>query len=102
MRPLTLCLFVLLTVAGCSGGGHGDRSSSLTAIAPTVDGACLAPASCPEPVDCHPFRNPDGRPISVDPLWQERLDLCCGLRLCEVDGACLYGCPTSLINPGCR
>lgn len=101
MRTITLCLFAMLALAECSGGGHNQDASSLTSIAPTVEGACPS-STCPEPVDCHPFKNPEGGAISVDARWEARLDLCCGLRLCEVDGACYYGCPAQFVNPGCR
>jgi hypothetical protein len=101
-----LALFVLLTVAvlGCSSGGHSNDPGTVTALAPTVTLDCgVPPASvCPEMVDCRPYLDHHGKPVSVDARWRERLDLCCGLRLCDVDGECRYGCPESLRSPACR
>ena len=98
---LLIAALVLLAVPACSGGGHESSQSSMAALAPTVEGACLG-ATCPEPTDCRSYRSPEsGHPISIDPRWQERLDLCCGLRLCEVAGECRFGCPPELLQPGC-
>ena len=95
------CLSLLLCLAGCSSGGHSGDAGAVTELAPTVDGACSGPA-CPEPVDCRSYRSPEsGHPVSIDLHWRERLDLCCGLRLCEVAGECRWGCPPELLQPGC-
>jgi hypothetical protein len=99
-----LALFVLLTVVllGCSGGGHSDPAG-ISSLAPTVTAECGVPPApvCPEMVDCRPYLNPAGKPVSVDARWRERLDLCCPLELCDVGGACFYGCPGALRAPGC-
>jgi hypothetical protein len=93
-----LCLIALLLIYGCSGGGGGESGS--ISPAPTVEG--LGCSTCPAPVQCTAYKNPGHGSISVDPAWQERLDLCCPFRLCEVGGECRYGCPDALTDPRCR
>jgi hypothetical protein len=98
-----LILAALAILAGCSSGGGSHDGAGLSSIAPTVDGVCAVPgaSTCPSAVDCRPYLNPEGRPITIDPRWQERLDLCCGLRLCSVAGECRFGCPPELLDDRC-
>jgi hypothetical protein len=100
---LFLILAMLAVIVACSSGGGSHDESSLTSMAPTVDADCVVPgaATCPSAVDCRPYLNPEQRPISIDARWQEKLNLCCGLRLCVVAGECRFGCPPDLINPRC-
>lgn len=96
MARTTIAVIAILMTIACSGGG-GDADGPN--IAPSVDG--LTCRTCPEPVACTAYGNSGYGQITVAQEWRDRLDLCCGLRLCEVDGECRYGCPPAELDPRC-
>jgi hypothetical protein len=87
MNRLAICALVLLTVAACSRGGSNDAGLP---VVPQPDAS----------ITCTSYHSPGSGAISIAPLWQERVDECRALSLCEVDGACLYGCPREMVT-GC-
>jgi len=100
---LFLIAAALIVAAACSSGSGGNDATGLGSLAPTVDVACVGPgaSTCPSVVDCRPYLNPQQAPISIDARWQEKLNLCCGLRLCIVDAECRFGCPPELLDNRC-
>ena len=100
---LFLILATLAVLFSCSGGGGSHDDAGVSALAPTVAVECgiSAAAPCPEMVECRAYANPAGRPITVDAFWREKLNLCCGFRLCEVAGECRFSCPPDLRDARC-
>jgi hypothetical protein len=56
------------------------------------------------PVTCINYHAQENRAmdVSIDPRWDENIELTCGLMLCETCGVCYYGCPPNMVTGECH